>query len=230
VAASTTSGSPRRCRRLHRLAGTTAGSHGRRTLETPTTHMQRLLDSAQARRFSVSRRAATCNSRKQPDRRAVRSESPKLKSRIPIAHHRCTGTLRPSTLRSLARPSDARHAQTLRSLISTGAIISREKIGFRTIATHGADILLTGKSVFARDQSHEEILSAAAAPRPRPTPGCCLGWAKELGCQFRSPRPLPAQRIHARSPTNWACCFGRRCPSTGPSMERPGPTRMPPTS
>ena len=60
-----------------------------------------------------------------------------------------------------------------------------EKIGFRTIATRGSDLLLNGKPVFLRGIClHEENpLRGARATSPEEA-RLLLGWAKELGCNF----------------------------------------------
>ena len=60
-----------------------------------------------------------------------------------------------------------------------------EKIGFRTIAARGSDLLLNGKPVFLRGISlHEENpLCGARATSPEEA-RLLLGWAKELGCNY----------------------------------------------
>jgi beta-glucuronidase len=60
-----------------------------------------------------------------------------------------------------------------------------EKIGFRSIETRGADILLNGQPVFLRGISlHEENpLRGGRASTPEEA-RLLLGWAKELGCNF----------------------------------------------
>ncbi len=60
-----------------------------------------------------------------------------------------------------------------------------EKIGFRTIETKGADILLNGESVFLRGISiHEENGIRGGRAYSREDAQMLLGWAKELGCNF----------------------------------------------
>lgn len=60
-----------------------------------------------------------------------------------------------------------------------------DKIGFRTIATDKADILLNGKSVFLRGISiHEENGIRGGRAYSREDAETLLGWAKELGCNF----------------------------------------------
>ena len=68
--------------------------------------------------------------------------------------------------------------------ISAGADTLIDRIGFRTIETHGTDILLNGKPIFLRGISvHEE------SPRGGRATGVddartLLTWAKELDCNF----------------------------------------------
>jgi beta-glucuronidase len=69
--------------------------------------------------------------------------------------------------------------------LAAGADTVRDQIGFRTIETRGADILLNGKPVFLRGVSiHEEAPfrgGRAFSPEDART---LLGWAKEMGCNF----------------------------------------------
>ncbi len=69
--------------------------------------------------------------------------------------------------------------------LTAGADHLTEKIGFRTIETRGADILLNGKSIFLRGISlHEENpLRGARATTPADARQL-LGWARELGCNY----------------------------------------------
>lgn len=60
-----------------------------------------------------------------------------------------------------------------------------DKIGFRTIETHGADILLNGESVFLRGISiHEENPIRGGRAYSEHDARMLLNWAKELGCNF----------------------------------------------
>jgi len=60
-----------------------------------------------------------------------------------------------------------------------------ERIGFRTIATRGSDILLNGRPVFLRGISlHEENPLRGARAVSEGEARLLLGWAKELGCNF----------------------------------------------
>ncbi|HKL72547.1 MAG TPA: glycoside hydrolase family 2 TIM barrel-domain containing protein [Marinilabiliaceae bacterium] len=60
-----------------------------------------------------------------------------------------------------------------------------DRIGFRTLKTDGADILLNGKSVFLRGISiHEENPIRGGRAYSVEDARMLLGWAKELGCNF----------------------------------------------
>ncbi len=60
-----------------------------------------------------------------------------------------------------------------------------EKIGFRSITTRGADILLNGKPVFLRGISiHEQAPERPGRATSEKDARKLLGWAKELGCNF----------------------------------------------
>ncbi len=60
-----------------------------------------------------------------------------------------------------------------------------EKIGFRTIETCGADILLNGKSVFLRGICiHEENPMRGGRAYSREDAQLLFGWAKELNCNY----------------------------------------------
>jgi len=70
-------------------------------------------------------------------------------------------------------------------LITSKTDTVSDKIGFRTIETRGADILLNGKSVFLRGIClHDE--NPLIPGRPRNSSDCrmLLTWAKELNCNF----------------------------------------------
>jgi beta-glucuronidase len=61
----------------------------------------------------------------------------------------------------------------------------REQIGFRSIETRGADILLNGKPVFLRGVCiHEEAPLRGGRAYSREDAVTLLGWAKELGANF----------------------------------------------
>ena len=69
--------------------------------------------------------------------------------------------------------------------ISTASETVSEKIGFRTIETRGADILLNGKPVFLRGISiHEENPMRGGRAYSAEDARLLLGWAKELGCNY----------------------------------------------
>lgn len=60
-----------------------------------------------------------------------------------------------------------------------------DKIGFRSIATRGKDILLNGKPVFLRGICiHEESPFGSGRASGLEDAKILLGWAKELGCNF----------------------------------------------
>jgi beta-glucuronidase len=60
-----------------------------------------------------------------------------------------------------------------------------DKIGFRSLKTQGADILLNGKSIFLRGISiHEENGIRGGRAYSMDDARLLLGWAKELGCNF----------------------------------------------
>lgn len=69
--------------------------------------------------------------------------------------------------------------------ISAGKATVTDKIGFRTLETKGADILLNGKSIFLRGISiHEEIGSRNDRAWSEEDARVLLGRAKELNCNF----------------------------------------------
>ncbi len=60
-----------------------------------------------------------------------------------------------------------------------------DKIGFRTIAVRGSDILINGRSVFLRGIClHEENPQRGGRAYSVEDARLLLGWAKELGCNF----------------------------------------------
>ncbi len=70
------------------------------------------------------------------------------------------------------------------TLICAGDTIT-DRVGFRTIKTNGADILLNGKSIFLRGISlHEEVPTRAGRAHSAEDADLLLGWAKELHCNF----------------------------------------------
>ncbi|MEY4544736.1 MAG: hypothetical protein RL685_931 [Pseudomonadota bacterium] len=61
----------------------------------------------------------------------------------------------------------------------------QEAIGFRSIATRGADLLLNGQPIFLRGISiHEQAPRRPGRATSREDALELLGWAKELGCNF----------------------------------------------
>ncbi|NVO20860.1 MAG: beta-glucuronidase [Bacteroidetes bacterium] len=68
---------------------------------------------------------------------------------------------------------------------SSGTDLVKDRIGFRTLETKGADILLNGKPVFLRGISiHEENAIRGGRAYSREDAQMLLNWAKELGCNF----------------------------------------------
>lgn len=69
--------------------------------------------------------------------------------------------------------------------IKSGADEVHDKIGFRTIATEGENILLNGKSVFLKGICiHEVAPFRSGRAFSDEDARILLGWAKELGCNF----------------------------------------------
>jgi beta-glucuronidase len=74
-----------------------------------------------------------------------------------------------------------------------------EKIGFRTIETRGADILLNGQSIFLRGIClHEENPLRGGRVTTEGEARMLLGWAKELGCNFVRLAHYPHNEYMAR--------------------------------
>jgi beta-glucuronidase len=70
------------------------------------------------------------------------------------------------------------------NLVNNGHKMS-DRIGFRTLETRGADILVNGKSVFLRGICiHEENGIRGGRAYSKEDARMLLGWAKELGCNF----------------------------------------------
>ena len=69
--------------------------------------------------------------------------------------------------------------------ITAGTDSLKDKVGFRTIATSGQDVLLNGKKVFLRGICiHEENPLEGRRAWSEADARLLLGWAKELGCNF----------------------------------------------
>ncbi|TRX48574.1 beta-glucuronidase [Fulvivirga sp. M361] len=69
--------------------------------------------------------------------------------------------------------------------VSAGTDLLHDQIGFRTIETKGADILLNGKSIFLRGISlHEENPKSMSRAHSMDDAQMLMGWAKELNCNF----------------------------------------------
>jgi beta-glucuronidase len=70
-------------------------------------------------------------------------------------------------------------------VFSAGGDRIEERLGFRTIATRGTDILLNGRPVFLRGISlHEENPLRGGRATTAAEARQLLGWAKELGCNY----------------------------------------------
>jgi beta-glucuronidase len=70
-------------------------------------------------------------------------------------------------------------------LVKTSRQTLKDNIGFRTIETRGADILLNGKSIFLRGISlHEENAQKGSRAHSEADALIALNWAKELGCNY----------------------------------------------
>jgi beta-glucuronidase len=69
--------------------------------------------------------------------------------------------------------------------ISAGGDRVRDRIGFRTIETHGTELRLNGRPIFLRGISlHEEALGRGGRATSHADAEALLGLAKELGCNF----------------------------------------------
>jgi len=69
--------------------------------------------------------------------------------------------------------------------LSAGADKVRDSIGFRTIETHGTQILLNGKPIFLRGIAvHEEAPIRGGRAFTQQDAETLLGWARELDCNF----------------------------------------------
>lgn len=92
-----------------------------------------------------------------------------------------TGTIKAKKLQLWSPDSPKLY---LVNLTHEGHMLS-DKIGFRTVKTDGADILVNGKSVFLRGICiHEENGIRGGRAYSKEDARMLLGWAKELGCNF----------------------------------------------
>lgn len=70
-------------------------------------------------------------------------------------------------------------------IVTAGADRMSDRVGFRTVATRGADILLNGQPIFLRGISiHEENPLRGGRAWSEQDARLLLGWAKELHCNF----------------------------------------------
>lgn len=77
------------------------------------------------------------------------------------------------------------HPKLYTSVISTATNRVEERIGFRTIAVNGKQLLLNGKPLFLRGISiHGEIPQEQRRAYSPEDAAMLLGWAKELGCNM----------------------------------------------
>jgi len=87
----------------------------------------------------------------------------------------------------------------VRIAIAGGDDAVADRIGFRNIAVHGADILLNGKPIFLRGISlHEENPLRGGRAYSVDDARLLLGWAKELGCNFVRLAHYPHNEYMAR--------------------------------
>lgn len=106
-------------------------------------------------------------------------------------------------------------------VVKTARQTLRDDIGFRTITTRGADILLNGKPIFLRGISiHEENALLGRRAHSEADALQSLNWARELGCNYVRLAHYPhnehmlrmADRmgllIWAEVPVYWTIAFG----------------------
>jgi beta-glucuronidase len=87
-----------------------------------------------------------------------------------------------------------------RVVVSSADDRVEEEIGFRTIETRGAQILLNGKPVFLRGIAmHEEAPFRGGRAFSVEDDETLLGWAKELGCNFARLAHYPQNEMMART-------------------------------
>jgi beta-glucuronidase len=69
--------------------------------------------------------------------------------------------------------------------LAAGSDVLHEEMGFKTIQTHGTEILLNGKPIFLRGVSiHAEAPYRTGRAYSEKDMETLLGWAKELGCNY----------------------------------------------
>ena len=91
------------------------------------------------------------------------------------------------------------HPRLYAVTLAAGADHLTEKVGFRTIETRGADILLNGKSIFLRGIClHEENPLRGGRATTVADARQLLGWAKELGCNYVRLAHYPHNEYMAR--------------------------------
>ncbi|MEN1785766.1 MAG: glycoside hydrolase family 2 TIM barrel-domain containing protein, partial [Bacteroidota bacterium] len=89
----------------------------------------------------------------------------------------------------------------------------KDQIGFRTIVTSGADILLNGQSIFLRGISlHEEHPMRGGRARSLEDAKLLLGWAKELNCNFVRLAHYPHNENMPRLADQWGFLIWEEIP------------------
>ncbi|MEJ0086561.1 MAG: glycoside hydrolase family 2 TIM barrel-domain containing protein [Pseudomonadota bacterium] len=91
------------------------------------------------------------------------------------------------------------HLYDVRISIAGGGDAMKDRIGFRSVAVRGADILVNGKPTFLRGISlHEENPLRGGRAYSADDARTLLGWAKELGCNFVRLAHYPHNEYMAR--------------------------------
>jgi beta-glucuronidase len=139
----------------------------------------------------------------------VKLDGPQLKQSvrisIPEAHLEATATTGDDGTATVELPSEAlalwspENPRLYQVDISCDSDRSGDRIGFRTIETRGADILLNGKPVFLRGICiHEENPLRGGRAYSRDDAKQLLGYAKELNCNFVRLAHYPHNEFMAR--------------------------------
>ncbi len=103
-------------------------------------------------------------------------------------------------------------------LIASGNDTLHDSIGFRTIETRGAQILLNGEPIFLRGISlHEEAPVRGGRAYSEADAQTLLGWAKELDCNFVRLAHYPHNENEVRLADRMGLLCGRKFLFTGTS-------------